>query len=409
MFSKGIVNQLDSESFNLQSFSWLAIMRIVRVEGIGYILNILHHYIVYWSRLHSHTDINTEGYVGISSRSLDERKKSHYKAAKSKKTKNLHFHNALNKYNDSVVWEIVHASLSRERAFQLENDYRPRINIGWNSDAGGYVAISPDWYQDEENKANHRALTSEATKLKIAEKDSPEERSKRAKNVWANEEYRQSRKGEISGDKNPQYGKFGLDHPATGHKKSEASKKSISDAHKGKKLSQDTKDKISIARVNKFALQKAERLAREKEDRELKSQQREVERVAGKFKGGAARAAKVTDVQRCEICDRRLGGETYKAIAADYQLTLTGVRAVCQMWGPLNGYEFTAQIGKSSLKKVTSALDKTAICKAYYEGESATVLANKYLLSEGTVYRFLSDWGPQHGIEFIHQKGKGKS
>ena len=371
-------------------------------------MNILHHYIVYWSRLPSHTDIYTEGYVGISSNSLIERKKSHHKAAKSKKTENLHFHNALNKYNDEVIWEIVHTNLSREGAFQLENDYRPRINIGWNSDAGGYVAISPEWYQNEENKEKHRALTSEATKLKIAEKDSPEERSKRAKKVWANEEYHQSRKGQISGDKNPQYGKFGLDHPATGHKKSEASKKAISDGNKGKKLSQDTKDKISIARINKFAPQKAARLAREKEDRELRRQQREADRVAGKFKGEAARGSKITNAQRGEICDRRRGGQTYKAIAVDYELTLTGVRAVCKEWGPLNGYEFTAQIGKSSLKKVTSALDKTAICKAYVEGDSAIFLAKKYSLSVGTIYQFLSEWGPQCGIKYIRQKDKGR-
>jgi hypothetical protein len=369
----------------------------------------LNNYIVYWSRLPLHTDIKTEGYVGISSKSLSERKESHYKAAKSKRTTNLHFHNALIKYTDSVIWEIVHSRLSREKAFELENSYRPRINMGWNSDAGGHEAISPEWFQDEENKAKHSALTSEATKLKIAEKDSPERRSNRAKKVWANHEYHESRKGQMSGEKNPQYGKFGLDHPATGHKKSEASKKAISNAHKGKKLTQDIKNKISSARINKFAPQKAARLALEKEDREERMKQHELDRIAGKFKGETAKASKITDSQRCEICDRRRGGETYKAIAADFELTLTGVRAVCQQWGPLNGYQFTAQIGKSSLKKVTSALDKTTICKEYSEGKKAIDLAKRYSLSVGTIYHFLSEWGPQHGVKYIQQKGQGSS
>ena len=87
-------------------------------------------FIVYWARLAEHDDPYSEGYVGISQNSLDERKRSHYKTANSNKRRNNHFHNALIKYGDDVVWELLHDDLEKDDALYLEDGYRPDINVG---------------------------------------------------------------------------------------------------------------------------------------------------------------------------------------------------------------------------------------------------------------------------------------
>ena len=204
--------------------------------------------IVYWARLASHTDPQQDGYIGYSINTLIERQTSHYKKAKSNKLRNVHFHNALAKYGDKVVWSIIAENLTKIEALILEEKLRPKITSGWNTDKGGIEAVSSDWYADTSNKMFHQQRTSEATKQKIAENDTPEARSERAKEVWSNPEYKKLRAGEISGEKNPAFGLFGTDHPAAGHKKTEAGLKAISEAHKGKKLTEAQKKAISDAR-----------------------------------------------------------------------------------------------------------------------------------------------------------------
>jgi len=342
--------------------------------------------------------------VGITSSSLSERKKSHYKTAKSSNRLNVHFHNVLKKYQEKIVWVILHEGLSEEEALAKESEYRPNINIGWNSDRGGIKAVSPQWYEDSKNKATHSLKTSEATKLRIAEKDTPEARAQRAKVVWARDGYRESREGLLSGENNPQFGKFGTSHPAAGHKKTEAGRKAISEANKGKIISKETRKRMSSTRIAMFADQKALRTRNLEEQRQAKKHQRAKDKAEGKFKGEAAGPSKVTDQQRKKICQARQNGETYKAIASKYPITLTGVRAICTEWGPENGYPFEKKIGKSDLKKVISPADKTAICEEYSQGISAMELATKYEISFQTVYTFLAEWGPDHNIPYVKQK-----
>ena len=361
-------------------------------------------YTVYWAKHSHHSNPNTDGYVGQTSTSLIDRKKSHYKTAKSSNRPNVHFHNVLKKYKENIVWIILHEGLSEEEALSKEAEYRPNLNMGWNTDRGGVKAISSEWYQDKKNKTVHSLKTAEATKLGIAEKDTPEARAQRAKAVWDSEGYRVSREGLSSGKNNPQFGKFGTNHPAAGHTKTDAGRKAISAAQKGRFVSQETRDKLSATRIAMFAGQKAKRLTKLEKQKQARKVQRAKDKAAGKFRGETARNSKITDQQRVAICEGRKKGETYKAIAKNYPITLTGVRAICQQWGPENGYPFEKQIGKSDLKKVTSPEVKTAICKEYSEGISAMKLATKYDVTFQTVYAFLADWGPKNNIPYIKQK-----
>ena len=361
-------------------------------------------YIIYWAKHSYHFDPSSEGYVGLTSKSLSDRKTAHFKTAKSSTRTSVHFHNVLKKYQDSVLWIVLHDNLSEEEAYLKEAEYRPEIKIGWNSDRGGLRAVSPEWYNDPTNKKAHSLKTSKATKQKIAEKDTPEARALRAKEIWNKDGYRESREGLMAGVNNPQFGKFGVNHPGFGHIKTEAGRKSISKSQRGKVVSQETRDKLAATRVAMFADQKAARLERLKRERQNKREQQAKDKVDGKFKGEAARASKVTDLQRSEICQRRQNGEPYKAIADKYPISLTGVRAICLDWGPINGYPFERKIGKSDLKKVISSEDKTAICKEYSEGISAQKLATKFGVSFQTVYNFLANWGPKHDIPYVKKK-----
>ena len=389
-------------------------------------------YIVYWARLAEHDDPYSEGYLGISQNSLDERKRSHYKTAKSNKRRNNHFHNALIKYGDEVVWELLHDDLAKDYALYLEDGYRPDINVGWNSDKGGVEAVSPEWYTDEANKEKHRQATAEATRRRIAEVDSPEARAERAREVWADDKYRKSREGMYAGENNPQYGKFGRDHPAAGHTKTPEGRAAISAAMTGRYVSPETRAKIAEARSNVTDEDRADMYARRRSGEQPKKiakdydctsayvikqvrywrekndlpapppivewdvSEKEMKRL--KTRGENAMASKFTDKQRAEICQRRAEGESYRAIAQDYGKKLTTIRYICQTWGPDNGYPFqkiTAERKQAFAKK-----QKAEMCKRRADGETFEAIATAYGATLQNVHSICSLWGPKNGFPF---------
>jgi len=87
---------------------------------------------VYWIRREAHTDIASEGYVGIT-KDLLERIRQH-----KKKASNLHLENALNKYDDIIV-ECYAICPDRETAKNIEKSLRPSPKIGWNEAPGGDI------------------------------------------------------------------------------------------------------------------------------------------------------------------------------------------------------------------------------------------------------------------------------
>lgn len=89
---------------------------------------------VYWLRLPEHTNIFNQGYVGVTTQTVDKRYEQHLSSLLL--NKNLQLHNALRKYRESVVVETILVG-DTEYVYNVEKNLRPECNIGWNCASGG--------------------------------------------------------------------------------------------------------------------------------------------------------------------------------------------------------------------------------------------------------------------------------
>lgn len=96
---------------------------------------------VYWIRHINHTDILSQGYVGITSNTPEKRFKQHIQYHLRQKIKS-NFNNAINKYHpeDSLILETI-CLTSKEHALFIENKLRPDDLIGWNICKGGQIGL----------------------------------------------------------------------------------------------------------------------------------------------------------------------------------------------------------------------------------------------------------------------------
>lgn len=85
---------------------------------------------IYWLRLPHHTNILSEGYVGVSKRP-NERFKTH-----KSRTENPHLRNCFEKYSETIFMDLV-VEGSEEYCKMIESKLRPDKNIGWNIAVGG--------------------------------------------------------------------------------------------------------------------------------------------------------------------------------------------------------------------------------------------------------------------------------
>lgn len=92
---------------------------------------------VYWIRLPEHTDINTQGYVGVTSTNFRDRWNAHKQWASQPFTQgNERLYDALNN-SHQLIYEVVFYSFCYEECLELEEKYRPERYIGWNKAKGG--------------------------------------------------------------------------------------------------------------------------------------------------------------------------------------------------------------------------------------------------------------------------------
>lgn len=92
-------------------------------------------YTLYWIHSSDQKDPLSEGYVGITSQSLEKRFKDH-----KFNNKNLHLKNRCRKGGVNIV--SLYENLTYDEAREKEKQYRPQKNIGWNIATGGDVPPS---------------------------------------------------------------------------------------------------------------------------------------------------------------------------------------------------------------------------------------------------------------------------
>lgn len=89
---------------------------------------------VYWIHLPEHTDITSEGYIGITTRDVECRYSEHLSLANTNSSTILS--NAIRKYRDNLVIKTLLKG-SEEYCLLIEKRLRPEDRIGWNIVAGG--------------------------------------------------------------------------------------------------------------------------------------------------------------------------------------------------------------------------------------------------------------------------------
>lgn len=115
---------------------------------------------------------NNKVYIGISSKGLEKRKKSHYKKMES--GEGWKFYNALRKYQNKETWEIIDTANCWEALCCLEQiyiKYYDSCNKGYNCTSGGDGMFSPCeetrkkmslWQKGKKLTKEHRKKLSEA-------------------------------------------------------------------------------------------------------------------------------------------------------------------------------------------------------------------------------------------------------
>lgn len=88
---------------------------------------------VYWIHLPEHTDMFSQGYIGITTQGVEERFKEHVALSK---LSGVILSRAIKKHGSSVIVKTVLIG-STEYCLDIEYKLRPSDRIGWNTVAGG--------------------------------------------------------------------------------------------------------------------------------------------------------------------------------------------------------------------------------------------------------------------------------
>jgi len=104
---------------------------------------------VYWIRRSTHTDIETEGYVGITY-DIDRRFKQHRDSVDLVNYTTV-LTEALQEHDD-IVFDLIETCDDREDAKAMERSLRPEYRIGWNIAKGGGGRV--DYNFSEEHRKN---------------------------------------------------------------------------------------------------------------------------------------------------------------------------------------------------------------------------------------------------------------
>lgn len=106
---------------------------------------------VYWIHLEEHTDVTTQGYVGITTMKDPNMRFLKHKSDARNPACSFVVHRAMNKYGDKIKFTIL-LECSKEDAIQTELNLRPEAHIGWNILRGGDKPREGWKWTDEQKK-----------------------------------------------------------------------------------------------------------------------------------------------------------------------------------------------------------------------------------------------------------------
>ena len=145
---------------------------------------------VYWIHYPEHSDMFSEGYIGVS---IDPQKrlKRHFCLIEGGWHENPHLKRVFNKHKDKIVQSVILCG-TEEYCYELESKLRPNKQIGWNIAEGGFAP--PKMMGHKFNKGRIRSKeeiekSSKALKEYWAVKSPIEDRKKVIK--FGSDEYRQ--------------------------------------------------------------------------------------------------------------------------------------------------------------------------------------------------------------------------
>ena len=98
--------------------------------------------VLYWLHLADYTDVFTQGYVGVTTRSIDVRFKEHCSRYNNSYNSYNPLHLAFNKYGtENIIKTRLCVSTARE-IYEIEKIFRPFEYMGWNTAQGGKLSQS---------------------------------------------------------------------------------------------------------------------------------------------------------------------------------------------------------------------------------------------------------------------------
>jgi hypothetical protein len=172
---------------------------------------LIEDHVVYWIRHKNHTDIKSEGYVGVTN-NFDRRMTVHDYSVRS--GSEYLVHRAMRKYGDDILRTVI-AKGDEEFCYFVESELRPVAEVAWNLAPGGLIPPL--------SGRGH----SEASKLKM---------SKAHKGKQISEETRKRMSAASKGRPLSEESRNKIRQKATGRVKSEESKRKFALAMTGRNL-----------------------------------------------------------------------------------------------------------------------------------------------------------------------------
>lgn len=196
--------------------------------------------------IYKHTSPSGKSYIGLTSKTIEERFAGHCFQAFSQNS-NGKFHQAIRKHGkDSFKSEILVQDIETfDEAAKLEIKFIDEFNTftaGYNMTLGGRGLNGSTRFFDDEWRKNI---------------------SKSAKNRITTEEGRKKRSERFSGEGNNMYGKFGKDNPNYGKTRSDEAIQKTAEKHRGMKRSEETRKRISEKAKNRIVSEETKNKLRE--------------------------------------------------------------------------------------------------------------------------------------------------